>query len=162
MLYKFLVNILTVNSSKDISKSIFRICGFVTSCHVTKCPLGLYRKRKKNIYNLAWVVQKMDSAIHWINHYPEGSIWETNCSIHWIEIYPVDNVIQLLNNRGQYDNSWVLVSAPSCNHFGRQGKEKKILVTKITVNDTNLASWFLAVKSQAVFFISCINGLSLH
>lgn len=57
---------------------------------------------------------------------------------------------------------WVLVSAPNCNHFGRQSKEKNILVTKITVNDTNLANWFLAVKSQAVFFISCIHDLCLH
>ena len=35
------------------------------------------------------VVQKMDSAIHWIN------IWETNCAVQWIEIYPMDNVIYM-------------------------------------------------------------------
>ena len=100
MLYEFLVNILTVNSSKDISKPIFRICGFVTSCHVTKCPLGLYQKRKKNINSLARVVQKMDSAIHQINHYAADGIWETNCAIHRIEIYPVDKVIQLFEQPG--------------------------------------------------------------
>ena len=39
---------------------------------------------------LAPVVQKVDSAIHCINHYPvDPSVRETNCVIHWIEIYPV-------------------------------------------------------------------------
>ena len=42
------------------------------------------------------VVQKMDSAIHRIIHYPLD--WETDCAIQWMEIYPVDNIIHLLNN----------------------------------------------------------------
>ena len=37
------------------------------------------------------VVQRLDSAIHWINHYPI-------CAIHWIKICPVDTFIHLLNN----------------------------------------------------------------
>ena len=59
-MYEFLVNILTVNSSKDISKPIFRICGFVTSCHVTKCPLGLYQKRKKNKLQKGFLEKKIE------------------------------------------------------------------------------------------------------
>ena len=53
-------------------------------------------------FDLAPVVQKLDSAIHRINHYPvDLSDRETNCVIHWIVIYPVDSAIQLLNNWGQ-------------------------------------------------------------
>ena len=45
----------------------------------------------------AQVVQKLDSAIHWINHYPADKY----CTVHWIEIYPVDSAILPLNNQGQ-------------------------------------------------------------
>ena len=34
----------------------------------------------------AWVVHKLDCAIHRINHYPADKFWGTNCVIHWIEI----------------------------------------------------------------------------
>ena len=54
------------------------------------------------VFHQAPVVQKLDSAILRINHYPEISIKETNCFIHWIEIYPVDIHLSsfnyLLNN----------------------------------------------------------------
>ena len=43
------------------------------------------------------VVQRLDNAIHRINHYPV----ETNQPIHWIVICPVDSVVQPLNNPGQ-------------------------------------------------------------
>ena len=55
----------------------------------------------------ASVVQKMDSAIHWINHYPVDN------AIGLRITYPLDNdisggykcsSIQLLNNRGQIES----------------------------------------------------------
>ena len=49
---------------------------------------------------LAPVVQRLDNAIHWINHYPVDKVNKTNYAIHWIVIYPVDSVIHLLNNQG--------------------------------------------------------------
>ena len=45
------------------------------------------------------VVQTLDSAIHWINHYPADSV------IDFPNTYPLDSAIQRLNNRGQVDNS---------------------------------------------------------
>ena len=45
----------------------------------------------------------LDSAIHWINHYPVDRYQGTNCVVHWIEIYPMDSVIQL-------SNKWALES----------------------------------------------------
>ena len=50
--------------------------------------------------NQAAVVQKIDNAIHWINHLPlDSTIGFPNP--YWIVIYPVDSTIQLLNNWGQ-------------------------------------------------------------
>ena len=55
----------------------------------------------KGVYQ-AQVVQKVDSAIHWINYYlVHNAISFHNTYPHWIAIYPVDSAIQLLNNRGQ-------------------------------------------------------------
>ena len=42
---------------------------------------------------LAPVVQRVDNAIHRINHYPADSV------VCFANIYPVDSVIPLLNNR---------------------------------------------------------------
>ena len=42
---------------------------------------------------LAPVVQKVDNAIHRINHYPMDSAIE-----FWIVIYPADSAIHRLNN----------------------------------------------------------------
>ena len=64
--------------------------------------------RKKNpsapdrspIHNLlATVVQKVDSAIQWKNHYPmdNSSQLVSLIIIHWMAIYPEDSAIQLLN-----------------------------------------------------------------
>ena len=44
------------------------------------------------------VVQKLDSAIHRINHYPAD---KTNRVIHEIEIFPSASAFRLLNNRDQ-------------------------------------------------------------
>ena len=44
----------------------------------------------------ALVVQKLDSAIHWINRSLEG----TSCAISWIVIYPMDSAFYLSNNWG--------------------------------------------------------------
>ena len=50
---------------------------------------------------LAPVVQKVDNAIHWINHYSlDRAIMISLTLIPWIVIYPVDTAIQLLNNWG--------------------------------------------------------------
>ena len=46
------------------------------------------------------VVQRLDNAIHRINHYPADSVVCFLTLIHWIAIYPVDSVIQPLNNWG--------------------------------------------------------------
>ena len=47
----------------------------------------------------------LDSAIHWINHYPVDSLIDfRNTYPHWIAIYPVDSTIQRLNNRGLVDS----------------------------------------------------------
>jgi len=40
----------------------------------------------------ARVVQKVDNAIHRINHYPADSMVCLSTLIHWIAIYPVDSV----------------------------------------------------------------------
>ena len=47
---------------------------------------------------LAPVVQKVDSAMHWINLYPSIAQLISCILIHWIVIFPVDSTIQLLNN----------------------------------------------------------------
>ena len=39
------------------------------------------------------VVQRLDNAIHRINHYPADSVVCFLTLIHWIAIYPVDSVI---------------------------------------------------------------------
>ena len=56
------------------------------------------------------VVQKVDSAIRWINLYPGITQLVSLILIHWIVIYPVDSAIQRLNNRAQVDNGgiWLL------------------------------------------------------
>ena len=41
---------------------------------------------------LAPVVQKVDSAIHQINHYP------ANNTLNFVNTYPLDSAIHLLNN----------------------------------------------------------------
>ena len=46
-----------------------------------KCILPVHAKK-----NLGPVVQRLDNAIHWINH--------------WIVIYPVDSIVQFSNNLG--------------------------------------------------------------
>ena len=45
------------------------------------------------------VIQMLDSAIHWINHY--SAILISVILFYWIVIYPVDSAIQRLNNLGQ-------------------------------------------------------------
>ena len=47
------------------------------------------------------VVQRVDNAIHRINHYPVDSIVCFVTLIHWIVIYLADSVIHPLNNCGQ-------------------------------------------------------------
>ena len=54
-----------------------------------------------NISRLGPVVQKVDSAIHWINHSPVDN------AIYFPNNYPLDSAIQPLNNQSlKYNNSW--------------------------------------------------------
>ena len=62
--------------------------------------LTTYMLRMCKSYNLAPVVQTLDTAIHRIITIQRISIWETNFVTHWIEIYPSDSDIYLLNNWG--------------------------------------------------------------
>ena len=51
------------------------------------------------------VIQKVDNAIHCINHYPaDNAVGIHNTYPHWIVIYPVDCAIEHLINRGQNCN----------------------------------------------------------
>ena len=52
------------------------------------------------------VVQKLDSAIHQINHYPVVSVRNTDCTIQQIGINLEDNAIQQLNNWNQINIFW--------------------------------------------------------
>ena len=53
----------------------------------------------------ALVIQKVDNAIHCINHYPvNNAVGIHNTYPHWIVIYPVDYAIEHLINRGQNCN----------------------------------------------------------
>ena len=62
------------------------------------CSQSLQRYRKHQ----AWVVRKVDIAIHRINHYPATiALFVLLTLIHWMAIYPVDSVMQPLNNCGQ-------------------------------------------------------------
>ena len=57
-------------------------------------------KTAGNQVYLAPVVQKQDSAIHRINHYPVNKVLRKtiNCTVQWKETYLVDSTIHLLNN----------------------------------------------------------------
>ena len=53
----------------------------------------------------ALVIQKVDNAIHCINHYPaDNAVGIHNTYPHWIVIYPVDCATEHLINRGQNCN----------------------------------------------------------
>jgi len=41
--------------------------------------------QKKNQMVQAWVVQKVDNSIHWINHYPADSM------VCFVKTYPLDS-----------------------------------------------------------------------
>ena len=49
---------------------------------------------KQSSANLAPVAQRLDNAIHGINHYPADNV------VYSVNIYPLDSVMQPLNNRG--------------------------------------------------------------
>ena len=59
-----------------------------------------------NSYAPKLSVQKVDSAIHRINHYPA----DKNLGNHWITIYPADSAIQVSNNLAQFDSDVSLFS----------------------------------------------------
>ena len=75
-----------------------------TSCFVfvqMDCILG--QRSSQSHKHLVPVVQKVDNAIHQINHYPAIVRFVSLTLIHWIAIYPVDSIIQSSNNRGLYN-----------------------------------------------------------
>jgi len=54
-----------------------------------------------NFSGLAWVVQKVDNAIHQINHYHADSVvCFVNTYPSWLAIYLAGSIIQPLNNWG--------------------------------------------------------------
>ena len=63
------------------------------------CPGYLNPYITLKLIEQAPVVQRLDNAIHRINHYPADSVVCLLTLIRWIAIYPVDSVIQPLNNR---------------------------------------------------------------
>ena len=69
-------------------------------------PLGFYvvgymQILSKRLNSQASVFQRLDSAVHRINHYPVDSVLISPLHSCWIVIYPVDSAIQCLNNRDQ-------------------------------------------------------------
>ena len=53
----------------------------------------------------ALVIQKVDNAIHCINHYSrDNAVAVHNTYPHWIVVYPVDSAIEQIINRGQNCN----------------------------------------------------------
>ena len=52
-----------------------------SKCHFLKVILLLYAV----IVELAQVVQRLDNAMHWINHYPTDSV------VCFVNIYPLDS-----------------------------------------------------------------------
>ena len=62
-------------------------------------------------FDLAPVVQKVDSAIHRINHYPLDSaiLLVSLILMHWMVIYPVDSAIHRINHY-PLDSAILLVS----------------------------------------------------
>ena len=71
------------------------------------------------------VVQKADSAIHRINHYPVDSqqlfFFDTYPPR---EIYPMDSAIQLLNDSGQASMIWHIP------HFTKCASERPLIRSK--------------------------------
>ena len=63
-------------------------------------------QKKSNVKVQAPVVQKADSAIHWINLCPVDNVIAlcNHLSRRWIVIFPLDSAIQRLNNLCQLDH----------------------------------------------------------
>ena len=77
---------------------------------VAKCKVTLFASFFESVANtfvldcsVAPVVQRMDKAIHRINHYPVDSIvgFVNTYPLDRLVIYPVDSAIHPLNRRGQ-------------------------------------------------------------
>ena len=64
-----------------------------------RCEEALAKSSKNSLVQ-APVVQRLDNAIHWINHYPADSVV---CSVNIYPLdsnYPLDSVIQPLSTQG--------------------------------------------------------------
>ena len=70
---------------------------------LSEIPTEVTTTNQENVWcsglDLAQVIQKVDNAIHQINHYP---VYSMVCFVKtYPPIYPVDSVIQPSNNWGQ-------------------------------------------------------------
>ena len=85
---------------------------FLATCQYTQkwCALLKYKWEIVRVVVRAPVLQKVDSAIHWINHYPlDSAIGFPNTysmDSDLSTLYLMDNAIHLLNNRGLGDPRW--------------------------------------------------------
>ena len=73
--------------------------------HVWRLSMGLDNIHLWSFNQFIWqatVVQRLDSFIRWITHYPVDKMYwlEHIIFIHWIAVYPVDKVIPPWNNWG--------------------------------------------------------------
>ena len=84
--------------------------------------------------NQALVVQKLDSTIHQINHYPTDK-----SAIHRIEIYPAYSAIHFLNKWGQVNNQSITINWRDAIHFDSEDDNRTGLETSVTVNRSTLA-----------------------
>ena len=67
---------------------------------------------------LAPVVQKLYSAIHGINRYPEDKYYENNCTIHWIVIFIQWIVLSAFRKTGaRFLTSFIFIAVTFWNTF---------------------------------------------
>ena len=91
------IHVLINRGSYHIKVSILNTLLFLENEVMTLSQIStphLRHQRQIHVSVLAPVVQKVDNAIHRINHYPMDSV------VCFVNIYPVDSVIQPLNNWG--------------------------------------------------------------
>ena len=89
--------------------------------------------------NQAPDVQKLDSAIHQINHSPTDKCQGKQYAICWMEIYPVDSAIHLLNKSGQVNNQSITINWRDAIHFDSEDDNRTGLETSVTVNRSTLS-----------------------
>ena len=77
---------LEVSRTSNLLRLIIKLnCGDLMQVNLQKNPDFLNHRGKNKLFYLALVVLKLDSAIHWINHYPADSL------IAFPTSYPLDS-----------------------------------------------------------------------